>query len=94
MHVLRKKRMGRGVIGKLLKNTVPAIVSSVPTLINRAVDALPVELHLPGYRFCGPGTKLKERLARGERGINELDEACREHDIAYARYKDLSLIHI
>ena len=56
----------------------------------RQVDALPVELHLPGYRFCGPGTKLKERLARGERGINELDEACREHDIAYARYKDNS----
>jgi hypothetical protein len=90
LHNKPKKRMGRGVIGKILKNTVPAIVSSVPTLINRAVDALPVELHLPGYRFCGPGTNLKERLARGERGINELDEACREHDIAYARYKDNS----
>ena len=84
----KKKIIGRGVIGKVLKNTVPSIVSSVPTLINRAVDTLPVELHLPGYRFCGPGTRLEERLARGERGINELDEACREHDIAYAKYKD------
>ena len=52
------------------------------------MDRLPVELHLPGYRFCGPGTKLNERLARNERGINELDEACRQHDIAYAEYKD------
>ena len=58
------------------------------TLINRAVDVLPVELHLPGYRFCGPGTKLEQRLARGDRGINELDDACCEHDIAYSKYKD------
>jgi hypothetical protein len=83
-----RKREGRGIVGSVLKSVAPSIVSSVPTLINRAVDALPVELHLPGYRFCGPGTKLSERLARGERGINELDEACREHDIAYAAYKD------
>lgn len=82
------KKRGRGIVGRVLKSIVPAVVSSVPTLINRAVDALPIELHLPGYRFCGPGTKLEERLARGDRGINELDEACREHDVAYAKYKD------
>ena len=52
------------------------------------MDVLPVELHLPGYRFCGPGARLDEILARDERGINELDEACHEHDIAYAKYKD------
>lgn len=84
----RTKQKGSGVVGNVLKRVVPALVSSVPGLVNRAVDVLPVELHLPGYRFCGPGTKLEERLARGERGINELDEACREHDIAYAKYKD------
>ena len=81
-NVRRKKGWG---VGNVLKNVVPSVVSSV---VNRAVDALPVELHLPGYRFCGPGTKLEERLARGDRGINQLDEACREHDIAYAQYKD------
>ena len=36
------------------------------------------------YSFAGPGTKLKERLARGDRGINSLDELARSHDIAYA----------
>ena len=81
----RRKKTGCGVVGDVLKSVVPNVLSSV---INRAVDRLPVELHLPGYRFCGPGTKLKERLARNERGINELDEACRQHDIAYEEYKD------
>ncbi|OXU17874.1 hypothetical protein TSAR_001541, partial [Trichomalopsis sarcophagae] len=34
-------------------------------------------------RFLGPGTHLKERLARGETGRNPLDRACLKHDIAY-----------
>ncbi|KAL4127489.1 hypothetical protein QTP88_011656 [Uroleucon formosanum] len=35
------------------------------------------------YQYCGPGTNLRKRLARGDKGINLLDSACREHDIAY-----------
>jgi len=62
--------------------------------LNSAINALPFELHIPGYQFCGPGTRLRERLARGERGINPLDAACREHDIAYSRNKELSNRHI
>lgn len=57
-------------------------------VINTAIDALPTELHLPGYQYCGPGTKLKARLARGDPGINKLDRACKEHDIAYSHYSD------
>lgn len=34
------------------------------------------------------GTKLEKRLARGDAGINPLDRACKEHDIAYARNSD------
>lgn len=52
--------------------------------VNSLIDKLPIELHLPGYQYCGPGTKLKKRLARGDRGINLLDEACKEHDITYS----------
>ncbi|XP_072764635.1 uncharacterized protein [Anoplolepis gracilipes] len=44
-------------------------------------------------KFCGPGTRLEERLARGDRGINPLDAACREHDIAYFRNNDLAERH-
>lgn len=63
-------------------------------LINNLINSLPVELHLPGYQFCGPGTKLKERLERGEKGINPLDAACREHDIAYSQSKDINKRHV
>lgn len=31
---------------------------------------------------------MEKRLARGDKGINPLDAACREHDIAYANNKD------
>jgi len=62
-------------------------------LLNSAIDALPFELHIPGYQFCGPGTHLKKRLTRGDRGINPLDAACREHDIAYSQSKDLADRH-
>lgn len=62
-------------------------------LVNTIINKLPIELHLPSYKFCGPGTRLKERLAHGQRGINLLDEACREHDIAYAQHADLKERH-
>lgn len=62
--------------------------------MNRAINALPIELHIPGgYRFCGPGTKLQERLARGDVPKNKLDEACREHDIVYRDSRDLKRRH-
>lgn len=63
------------------------------SIINSAINELPVELHVPSYKFCGPGTKLQKRLARGDRGVNLLDESCRKHDIQYAKYKDLKLRH-
>ncbi|XP_055850399.1 uncharacterized protein LOC129914971 [Episyrphus balteatus] len=62
-------------------------------LINSLINKLPFELHLPSYNFCGPGTKLEKRLARGDRGINQLDEACREHDIAYSKSNNLNYRH-
>lgn len=53
-------------------------------IVNSIINKLPIELHLPGgYQFCGPGTKLEKRLQRGDLGINGLDSACRDHDIAY-----------
>ncbi|XP_073980451.1 uncharacterized protein [Rhodnius prolixus] len=62
-------------------------------LINSVINKLPFEAHIPGYRFCGPGTKLQKRLKRGDRGINPLDEACKEHDIAYSQHKDIESRH-
>lgn len=57
-------------------------------LLNKVINKLPFELHLPGYQYCGPGTKLAKRLARGDPGINPLDVACKEHDIAYSQNRE------
>lgn len=62
-------------------------------LINKLINNLPFELHLPGYNYCGPGTKLQQRLARGDKGINQLDEFCKEHDIAYNKSSNLKERH-
>ena len=48
-----------------------------------------IEFHWPGYQFMGPGTKLKKRLARGDPGINRLDKIAKQHDIDYARAKNV-----
>lgn len=75
--------------GGILSSAVSALTNPVGTIVNKAIDLLPVELHLPGgYQYCGPGTKLQQRLTRGDPGINKLDKACREHDIAYSKYSD------
>lgn len=58
-------------------------------LLNWIINILPFELHIPGYNYCGPGTKLQKRLDRGDRGINKLDEYCKEHDIAYSKSTNL-----
>ena len=61
----------------------------ISTVLNKAIDLLPFEAHLPGgYQWCGPGTKVAKRLARGDKGINPLDAACKQHDIAYSKYSD------
>lgn len=62
-------------------------------LVNNLINNLPFELHIPGYNYCGPGTRLRERLARGDKGINPLDESCKLHDIAYSRDKTLETRH-
>lgn len=56
-------------------------------LIDYIVNKLP-EIHIPGYQYCGPGTKLEKRLARGDPGINKLDQACKKHDIAYSTLRN------
>lgn len=56
--------------------------------MNNLLNHVPFELHIPGYQYCGPGTNLKKRLNRGDLGINKLDAACKQHDIAYSQHSD------
>ncbi|KAJ8913265.1 hypothetical protein NQ315_012883 [Exocentrus adspersus] len=62
-------------------------------VVNSLISKLPIELHLPTYQYCGPGTKLQKRLARGDPGINKLDQSCRQHDIAYSKSSNLQDRH-
>lgn len=64
------------------------------SVLNRLINNLPFEAHIPGYSFCGPGTKLEKRLKRGDPGKNGLDKACRDHDVAYSQNTDLKERHL
>ena len=59
-----------------------------------AINRSGKEFHLPGYNFCGPGTKLDRRLGPGDAPItapvNAIDEACMRHDISYRDNKGLA----
>ena len=61
--------------------------------LNKIINSTKFEIHLPGYRYCGVGTKLNERFARLEQPINGLDRACLEHDLAYLRHQNLKQRH-
>src|SRR6266853_6878481 len=50
------------------------------------------ELHLPGYNFCGPFTRLDKRLDSNDvpyewsKPINKIDEISMMHDLTYRDY--------
>lgn len=84
-------RRGAGLVTSLASKLVGNASALAGKAINKGIDLLPIELHLPGgYQYCGPGTKLDKRLRRGDPGINPLDKACKEHDIAYSQSSDTS----
>ena len=41
------------------------------------------EWHFPGHNFTGPGTRLEERLERGDEPVNRVDALSLHHDIRY-----------
>ena len=64
------------------------------SLLNKMINNLPVEMHLPGANFCGPGTKLKQRLnpdltpKKWSKPVNRVDKTCYNHDLCYLKYDD------
>ena len=60
------------------------------SLVDNLINLLLFEIHAPDYHFCGPGMRLNERLEKGEKGVNPLDDYSHEHDIAYANSGDRS----
>ncbi|KAK9679035.1 Phospholipase A2-like domain [Popillia japonica] len=82
---MANKKRGKGVKKRVLKKG--------KDMLNTLINKLPFELHIPGYNYCGPGTKLSKRLERGDSGVNVLDAACKEHDISYSESEELSRRH-
>lgn len=65
-----------------------SVVKGEKSFIDATIDSLPFEIHVPNFQFLGPGTKLAERLALNQTGINPLDRAALAHDLAYSRNED------
>lgn len=59
----------------------------------------PIEWHIPGMRYCGPGTRLDKKLdannqpIEGQQPIDRVDEAALRHDLAYGRHGDIRNRH-
>ena len=65
------------------------------SLLNKFINNLPVEMHLPGHNFTGPGTKLNKRLnpdltpKKWSKPINRVDKAAYHHEFYNKDVKDL-----
>lgn len=62
--------------------------------LNKMINKLPIEAHLPGHRFTGPGTKLEKRLDKNDNPLphskprNRVDATSLKHDICYRDNRD------
>ena len=66
------------------------------SLLNNAINNLPLEMHLPGHNFTGPGTKLKKQHnpdltpKKWSKPVNRVDKGAYHHDICYLRNDDIA----
>ena len=64
------------------------------SLLNKVINNLSREIHLPGHNFTGPGTKLNKRLKpdltpkEWSKPINRVDKAAYHHDLCYLKNND------
>ena len=100
----RNMKRGKCVVcGKIktqfVRQKVEDVSSPTPSggsILNKVLNNLPFELHLPGHNFTGPGTKLNKRHNSDlkpkawRKPINRVDNAAYHHDVCYLkkiRYK-------
>ena len=63
-------------------------------LLNKVINNLPVEMHLPGHNLTGPGTKLKKRLntdltsKNWSKPVYRVNKTTYHHDICYLKNDD------
>ena len=87
-----KRNMKRGTCGTTKTQFIKAQKGG--SLLNKFINNLPVEMHLPGHNFTGPGTKLKKRLnpdltpKKWSKPVNRVDKAAYHHDVCYLKNDD------
>ena len=89
------RQMKRGICARCGTTKTQFIKSSKGgSILNKMINSLPVEMHLLGHNFTGPGTKLNKRLnadltpKEWSKPINRIDKAAYHHDICYLKNND------
>ena len=90
----RLMRRGQCVAcGKLMTQFIKKGTSG-ESFLNYLVNKLPIEMHLPGHNFTGPGTKLNKKLnpdgtpKEWSMPINRVDNTAYHHDLCYSKHDD------
>ena len=88
------RQMKRGPCAICGTTKMQFIKSKGGSILNKMINNLPVEMHLLGHNFTGPGTKLNKRLnadltpKEWSKPINRIDKAAYHHDICYLKNND------
>ena len=77
---------GAGIVNKMLRK-LPMPEMHLPVAANSEYVENGSFNNTGKYSFCGPFTKVSQRLKEGYKGVNSLDEACLKHDLAYGQVK-------
>ena len=96
---VKKLQQKYNVKGDGLKKSFGSVIdkinSGLDAILPQAKDSIPLfpgEKHakkiqngeIISYNYAGPGTMFKERIARGDKGIDKIDEAAKIHDASYS----------
>ena len=91
LKIFLKQKTGSGLVNTVLRKLpLPEMHLSLPTDITSESVSNGSFKNTGKYSYCGPGTKVQQRLKEGYQGVNSLDKACKEHDIYYSQHKDVS----
>jgi len=82
-------KTGNGVINTVLnKIPMPEMHLSLPPNVQNELVPNGSFNNTGKYSYCGPFTKVDKRVAEGYEGVNDLDKACKVHDLAYKKGKN------
>jgi hypothetical protein len=82
---------GAGILRKLRKGPLRSLRKGARDFGRRKLcpdktaPAYDGENHAPCANFCGPGTRIYDRIQRGDQPVNSADAACMHHDLDYAK---------